>query len=142
MFAAGTKDSSYTYSNGLVNNHAYALLGIYTLSNGVRLVKTSNPWGVDVYTGDWSDNSSKWTSTFRAAVGSTVNENDGVFFQTVEQLVDQWDTLYISKDVSKWQYSSWLNIGRDIKSSSETVKYYCTTANCRSNKFTLTSKDT
>ena len=79
MVSASTKGSP-VYTNGLVNNHAYSILGAYTLSNGVRLVKMSNPWGYDVYTGDWSDNSSKWTSAFRAAVGSVVNENDGLFF--------------------------------------------------------------
>lgn len=54
-----------TYSDGIVNSHAYAILGLYTLSNGVRLVKLSNPWGFDNYTGAWNDNSSLWTSVFR-----------------------------------------------------------------------------
>jgi len=65
--AAGTQ-GGYNYTNGLVAGHAYALHSVHTLSNGVRLVRLSNPWGVDVYTGDWSDNSSLWTATLRAEV--------------------------------------------------------------------------
>ena len=79
MLAGGTK-SSKSYTNGLVNGHAYAILGAYTLSNGVRLVKMSNPWGNDAYKGDWSDNSSLWTAAFRAEVGAVNDAADGVFF--------------------------------------------------------------
>jgi hypothetical protein len=67
IMAAGTK-GGFNYTNGLVPGHAYALHSVHTLSNGVRLVRLSNPWGVDVYTGDWSDNSSLWTATLRAEV--------------------------------------------------------------------------
>lgn len=73
FMAAGTRGSP-SYPNGLVNNHAYSLLGAYTLSNGARLVKLSNPWGVDKYTGDYSDSSSKWTSALRTEVGAAVDE--------------------------------------------------------------------
>ena len=68
MMAVGTYDASFTYSDGILNNHAYAVLDAYTLSNGVRLLKISNPWGRDVYTGDWSDTSSKWTDDFKKEV--------------------------------------------------------------------------
>jgi hypothetical protein len=54
---------------GLVNSHAYTLLGAYTISNtaGVvtnRLYKIRNPWGVDVYTGNWNDDdTTRWTAS-------------------------------------------------------------------------------
>lgn len=128
-----------TYTNSLVPGHAYAVLGAYKLSNGVRLVKMANPWGVDSYTGDWSDTSSKWTTTLRNEVGSTNNDNDGVFFQTVEQLQKDWSGIYTNKNVSGWKKSSWLNLGRDIKSSSGGTSWFCKTANCRANKFNLDS---
>ena len=81
MLASGTfSPLKKTYTNGLVNNHAYAIVGYNTLSNGVRLVRMSNPWGVDVFKGDWSDSSPLWTPALRAEVGSTVDEYDGVFF--------------------------------------------------------------
>ena len=122
-----------------MNNHAYSLFGAYKLSNGVRLVKLSNPWGVDKYTGDWSDNSSKWTDALRKEVGSSVNEEDGTFFQPIEQFLADWDGIWISKNMATWQKSWWLNLGRDIKSSSGATSWFCKTSNCRGNKFNLTS---
>jgi|LakMenEpi03Oct11_1017367.scaffolds.fasta_scaffold04022_2 hypothetical protein len=85
MAAAGTlSPDKKNYTNGLVNNHAYAVVGAFTLSNGVRIVKMSNPWGVDVYTGAWSDKSALWTSALRKEVNSVDNEQDGIFFQPIE----------------------------------------------------------
>jgi len=46
----------------------------------------TNPWGNDSYTGDWSDNSPLWTAALRTEAGSTINDQDGCFFQTIEQL--------------------------------------------------------
>ena len=60
----------YTYTNGLVSGHAYSLIGTHTLSNGVRLVKLVNPHGVDKYTGDWSDSSSKFTEQLHGKCSS------------------------------------------------------------------------
>jgi len=39
-----------------------------------------NPWGVDSYTGEWSDTSTLWKDTLRQEVGAVNNNNDGVFF--------------------------------------------------------------
>lgn len=61
MLGAGTFPIPKKYTNGLVNAHIYAVLGAFTLSTGVRIVKMSNPWGRDVYTGAWSDKSALWT---------------------------------------------------------------------------------
>lgn len=45
MISIATKGQQY--SNGLVQGHAYAVLGAYELSDGTRLIKTANPWGRD-----------------------------------------------------------------------------------------------
>ena len=42
---------------GLVQNHSYTVLKAVTLRNGQRLLKVRNPWGVESYTGDYSDSS-------------------------------------------------------------------------------------
>lgn len=49
--------------------HAYTILGTYTLSNGVQLVKIRNPWGREKYHGPWSDDSELWTPVFEREVG-------------------------------------------------------------------------
>ena len=50
---------------GLVHEHAYTLLGVVELSNGVRLVKLRNPWGNELYTGPWFDGDPQWTDTLK-----------------------------------------------------------------------------
>jgi hypothetical protein len=51
---------------GLTNNHAYTLVGAYQIYNNnqvvARLIEIRNPWGIDVYTGKWSDlDTASWT---------------------------------------------------------------------------------
>lgn len=43
---AGTpgNNDSLTNSDGLVQGHAYNVLGYATLSNGTKLIKMQNPW--------------------------------------------------------------------------------------------------
>jgi len=65
---------------GLVHGHAYSHLGHVTLSDGTRLIKCRNPWGGnEKYTGDWSDNSEKWTEEFKKEVGFEAKD-DGIFY--------------------------------------------------------------
>jgi len=45
----------------LVLGHAYTLLGVQKLSDGVRLIKLRNPWGEDSWKGDYGWKSEKWT---------------------------------------------------------------------------------
>ncbi len=55
---------------GLVNGHAYSLIGAYAITNSStnstvinRLYKIRNPWGQDVYTGNWRDaDTTRWTA--------------------------------------------------------------------------------
>ena len=43
-----------------IENHSYVILKTLELSTGERLVKLRNPWGVDEYSGKWSDHDSAW----------------------------------------------------------------------------------
>jgi hypothetical protein len=53
---------------GLVDNHAYTILGA-KVYNGEKLVHIRNPWGKENYTGEWSDKDvSKWTSAAKSAL--------------------------------------------------------------------------
>jgi hypothetical protein len=54
---------------GLVSFHAYTILGsldLKTKGETVQtLIKLRNPWGSEMYNGDWNDNDSKWTEDFK-----------------------------------------------------------------------------
>lgn len=51
--------------DGLVSGHAYTLLDVKKLSNGVRLARVRNPWSSEAYRGPWSDKSDKWTAALK-----------------------------------------------------------------------------
>lgn len=48
--------------------HAYSVLNVKEI-NGNQLIQLRNPWGRYTWTGDWSDNSSKWTPDMRKICG-------------------------------------------------------------------------
>lgn len=70
-FMVGT-DTSTNPPYGLVEGHAYSVVGAYNLrdSNGAIahiLLRIRNPWGQDRYNGPWSDgDTSRWTSSFKS----------------------------------------------------------------------------
>lgn len=75
---------------GLVGSHAYSLISahIITEANGkeTRLVKLRNPWGEKEWTGDWSDNSNRWTPELKEQL-SVENKDDGIFFMQYEDFI-------------------------------------------------------
>jgi len=60
----------------------------------VKLVKIRNPWGSEGYTGDWSDKSSKWDSSSRAALNH-VEKDDGIFWMTLSDFKDLFNRLTV-----------------------------------------------
>ena len=38
---------------------------MYDINSGEKLIKMRNPWGYGEWKGDWSDDSSKWTSALK-----------------------------------------------------------------------------
>lgn len=69
-------------------------------------MKLRNPWGQGEWTGDWSDNSEKWTPALRAHCGSTV-EDDGFFFIPLQ---DYWEeycntSICVEFDENKYFHS-------------------------------------
>lgn len=50
---------------GISTRHAYSLLDLVHLSNGVRLAKIRNPWGSEKYHGEYSDSSPLWTPALK-----------------------------------------------------------------------------
>ena len=45
---------------GLVQNHAYTVLGVQVTA-GRRMVKMRNPWGAETYEGEFSDKDTRWS---------------------------------------------------------------------------------
>jgi len=82
--AAGTRTSNH----GLIAGHAYGVLGSQTLTSGGKvvhkLVKMRNPWGIEKYHGEWSDNSPLWTDAWRKEAGVQTSD-DGIFFVPLDQ---------------------------------------------------------
>ncbi len=58
------KDDSTFAKKGLLPRHAYSVLNVKEV-HGHRLIQLRNPWGRYSWTGDWSDQSHKWTPELR-----------------------------------------------------------------------------
>lgn len=72
-------DDSHKDANGLVQGHAYTLLGAVQLDDGTKLLKMRNPHGLDSYKGPWGDDDSRWSNPANAAKASFhKNKNDGI----------------------------------------------------------------
>ena len=76
-------------ADGLPYSHAYTVLGVNKLSIGTRLVRIRNPWARDSYTGEWSDRSPLWTQELRDEVGIDEDDQDGVFFMSLDDYVEE-----------------------------------------------------
>jgi len=73
-----------SYGNyGLTSGHAYSVLDLFELSNGVKLAQIRNPWSKEGYTGPWSDKSSLWTPQLKREAGYT-DADDGKFFMPAD----------------------------------------------------------
>ena len=106
-------DHSKSASNGLAMGHAYTVLGTRKLSNGVRLVKLRNPWGVEDYKGDWGDTSSKWTDALAKEAGLVKNKKDGVFHMSVEDFFKWFEETEVSFDTTGMKSAYFLRLNDD-----------------------------
>lgn len=85
-----------TSKSGIVQGHAYTLLGAYALntnSGQVRLVKLRNPWGKSESTSAWNDSDSKWSMVSpqdKQRLGFNPNANDGTFFLLYDQFIAEF----------------------------------------------------
>ena len=104
--------------NGIVGGHAYTVLACYELTtdNGkVRLVKMRNPWGVEQYTGPWSDESELWTDAYRQEVEKATGHasersNNGIFYMDIESFHQSFYLTQINEDTSNWHFDYFLKL--------------------------------
>jgi len=102
---------------GLVQNHAYALLSVHEVS-GYRIIKLRNPFGELEWKGDFSDDSPLWTDEIKAIVGYT-RSNDGVFCMTVQDFRKYFDLYSIARYEEGWKYGY-----REVESDPRHAEYF------------------
>ena len=90
---------------GIIEGHAYTLVGAIKMSNGVNVLKLRNPWGQGEWKGDWSDESSLWNDKLKREAGWT-NIDDGTFYMTYPDLLENFCALSICHYYDDFLYSS------------------------------------
>lgn len=71
----------------------------------LRLLRIRNPWGHGEWKGDYSDNSSLWTSELKYKVGYE-NREDGLFFMKWEDFCYCFTSVQFSVIEDSWDYCS------------------------------------
>ncbi len=87
---------------GLVDVHAYTLIGTYIIrKNGelIKLVRLRNTWGYGEWNGDWSDKSKLWDDDCKKQV-EYVDKNDGTFYMSF----NDYYKYFMSTNVCYVQY--------------------------------------
>jgi hypothetical protein len=106
VMTASVSRQDKTDLKGLVNNHAYTLIGVAEY-NKIKLVKIRNPWGAEEYKGPWSDKSSEWTTDARTALGSVVKD-DGIFWIPLTSFKSLFSLFTIAL------YQDWLQAKKEV----------------------------
>jgi hypothetical protein len=73
------KDST-TDKWGIVQSHAYSIIGAITLSNKEKLIKLRNPHARDSYRGSYGAESSNWTAKLIKEIPDAQNVDDGFIY--------------------------------------------------------------
>ena len=131
-------DDSMTSAAGIVQDHAYVVLGVVELSTGDRLVRLRNPWASEMYIGDWSDDSNKWTSELRNEAGST-QADDGIFFMSVDDYHKEFDRTMVNKNMDGVHQDYFLMLGDDGSKASAGEPYFPYLEGNTAHKLTITS---
>ena len=84
---------------GLVPGKSYIISKTYEINNeieNVKLLKLSNPWGNEVFAGDWSEISSKWTNELKKKI-KDFDIKDGDFFMSFKDFINYYNSIGILK---------------------------------------------
>ena len=130
VLTAGSDDLNYGSDAfidkiGIAGSHAYSLLGAYEIvrkngrltvlpfnqrrnvdkHNKERVVKLRNPWGKGEWKGEWSDNSSRWTSELKRELGVERKE-DGIFFMDFANFCKYYSDIQVCYYHDNYKYSA------------------------------------
>eukprot|EP00466_Bigelowiella_natans_P020046 jgi/Bigna1/129142/aug1.8_g3850 len=106
LMGAGTPSGSDSEANasywGIVQGHAYSILDMFQLDTGINLIRLRNPWGRKEWTGDWSDESPKWTRRYQKIVEMRTNKkfvsaDDGAFWMSFRDFTIHFEDIYICR---------------------------------------------
>jgi calpain-15 len=93
-------DTEEKDKTGIVLGHAYALLDAREVTDSRgrkdRIVKVRNPWGEWEWSGDWGDNSDRWTPELKRELDVQVRD-DGMFWMPWDRMADYYDGICICK---------------------------------------------
>lgn len=80
---------------GLYNFHAYTILSVHELDNGVKLIRMRNPWGSEGYSGPYSDGSAEWADADKEMV-DYVEADDGMFYMIFEDFLEAFPEYQVN----------------------------------------------
>jgi len=92
-------------NTGIVGGHAYAVLDVKVTSKGDKIIKIRNPWANKEGQGEWCDSSQKWTNKMLKEMNHEVKD-DGVFWVTPQELIQNFDNIDVCKVMYNYKYSS------------------------------------
>ena len=148
IITAATPGSSHDNTNaqGLVNNHAYTVIGCAELSDGTRLVQVRNPWAAESFVGAWSDGSSLWTDQAKADVQADPHvthwesNDDGIFFMSFDDYFEQFQWTQVNFDTANMGESHFLMLDDPAPANGNGASWatWCG-ADCTKHTLTVTS---
>ena len=86
---------------GLRANHCYSILSVHeikSLGKKVRLLKLRNPWGLEEWNGEWSDDSPLWNDALLNECKHEIG-NDGTFLICIDDYIKNFSFTNICKYV-------------------------------------------
>ena len=93
---------------GLVTLHAYAVIDaqeVQTRDGPEQILEIRNPWGQTEWTGDWSDNSSKWTPELKRQLNLEAAD-DGRFWMCLADFCHYFSMVTICRVHDNYYYQS------------------------------------
>ena len=112
MIGAGSNTGTNDHEvNGIVQGHAYAVIGLYGEEGGkggegeggeggLRLIRLRNPWGSGEWQGEWGDGSERWTRFYKERLG-WVEEDDGTFWMAFSDFLQAYEAVYVARAVPR-----------------------------------------
>ena len=105
---------------GIVQGHAFTVVGAYHLSSGDKIVKLRNTWGWDSHidmTNAYADKPDpSWTEEEKSEMGFSTNKHDGLIFLTLDEYYPNFSETIISENTETMHTSTYLKKGDTYES--------------------------